>query len=566
MLEMIMTGFFSTKFSRKKNISFQIALPGLLLALISHAVLANGPFSSVDSMNMKYLNWYNLDPEDDTVQGASVDKTYREILHGLAPKKKVIVAVIDGGVDIDHSELEGKIWTNRNEIADNGIDDDHNGYVDDLHGWNFLGNPAGENIYFENFEYVRIYKKYDSLYKNIKSIHELPKEERNNYQCYLASRKKYQTELAKFETEKSYIDFFETAYNNTTRMVKNFLGKDTLVPEDLEDLHTDIDSIKKSVEFLSYVYNKGLTPESLKEYKQFNYNHLNKKLTLETNYRALLSDDPADIKDTDYGNSDIKGPSSYHGTFVSGIIAAIRDNGQGINGIAENVEIMVLRAVPDGDEYDKDIALAIRYAVDNGANIINMSFGKSFSPQKTFVDEALQYAGKNNVLVVHSAGNDANDIDKTVQYPTKAFNDGTVASNYITVGAATGKPDEYLVADFSNYGRENVDLFAPGVDIISLYPENKYNLASGTSFSGPVVSGIAALIWSYFPELAVSELKKIILQSALRFEKLRVYYPDDKGKRNKKTKFQHLSHTGGIVNAYRAMLLAEKTVKGKNAN
>jgi subtilisin family serine protease len=550
----------------RSNFSLHCALLCLLMSLISPAVLADEPFSSLDSMDMKQLNWYNLDPFTDTIQGASVDKTYREILSTLAPRKKIVVAVIDGGVDINHTDLEGKIWTNPDEIADNGIDDDHNGYVDDIHGWNFLGNPAGENIQYENYEYVRIFKKYDSLYRNIKSIRDLPKAERSNYRYYLASRKEYQTERMKFETEKSYIEFFESAYNNATRIVMDFLGKDTLVPADLDAINTEIDSVKKSANFLSYVYTQGLTPESLKEYKQYNNNHLNKKLNLEANYRAILSDDPADIRDTDYGNNDIKGPSSDHGTFVSGIIAASRDNGKGINGIAGNAEIMVLRAVPDGDEYDKDIALAIHYAVDNGANIINMSFGKSFSPQKKFVDEALQYAGRKNVLVVHSAGNDAYDIDETVQYPSKTFGDGTTASNYITVGATTGKLSEFLVAYFSNYGRENVDLFAPGVDIVSLYPDDKYNLASGTSFSGPVVSGVAAMIWSYYPELKASEIKDIILQSVTRFEKLKVYYPADEGKRNKKTKFRHLSRTGGIVNAYNAMQLAEKMTKGKTAN
>ncbi len=534
-----------------------------LMAMLSPAVLADEPVSSVDSMDVKQINWYNLDPVADTVQGASVDKTYREILHGLVPRKKVIVAVIDGGVDIQHTELEGKIWTNPDEIADNSIDDDSNGYVDDLHGWNFLGNPAGENIHYENYEYVRIYRKYDSLYKDIKSIYNLPRAERSNYRYYLASRKKYEAERTKFETEKSHIDFFEFAYNNAAQTVMRYLGKETLVQADLDAIHTDIDSVKKSVAFLSYIYSKGLTPESLKEYKQHNFNYLTKKLNPETNYRAILSDDPSDIKDTDYGNNNIKGPSSDHGTFVSGIIAASRDNSKGINGIAVNTEIMVLRAIPDGDEYDKDVALAIRYAVDNGADIINMSFGKSFSPQKKFVDEALQYAGRNNVLVVHSAGNDAYNIDETMQYPSKTFSDGTKASNYITVGATKSKLDEFFIADFSNYGRENVDLFAPGVDIVSLYPENKYNLASGTSFSGPVVSGVAAMIWSYYPDLQASEIKDIILHSVTRFEKFKVYYPDDEGKRNKKTKFRHLSRTGGIVNAYNAMQLAEKIANEK---
>jgi subtilisin family serine protease len=521
------------------------------------------PFSSVDSINDKILNWYNLDPVADKIQGAAVDKTYNEILRTRVPLKKIVVAVIDDGVDIHHSDLLGRIWKNEDEIPDNGVDDDQNGYIDDLHGWNFLGNPSGENVHYENYEYVRIYKKYDSLYRDIKSIHDVTPAEQNDYKYYLASRKKYEAELKKTEEEKGYIDFFENAFDEATTAVKTFLGKDTLTWSDLDSLTTNIDSIQNSITILSYLYSNGLTPEALSDYRQHNSDLLNKKLNPGMNYRAILSDDPADILDTDYGNNDVKGPTSDHGTFVSGIIAATRDNGEGINGIAGNAEIMVLRAVPDGDEYDKDIALAIRYAVDNGANIINMSFGKSFSPHKKFVDEALQYAGVNNVLVVHSAGNDANNIDETEQYPSKAFSDGTVAPNYLTVGATTAKRDDFFVADFSNYGRKNVDLFAPGVDIVSLYPDNKYNSGSGTSFSSPVVSGVAALVWSYYPELKASEIKEILLQSVTRYEKLKVYYPTDEGKKNKMVKFKHLSQTGGTVNAYNAMQLAEKIVKGR---
>ena len=521
-------------------------------------IQADEPFSSVDSIHIKQLNWYNLDPVTDTVMGASVDRTYREILNTRIPGKKIIVAVIDGGVDIHHSDLEGKIWTNYDEIPDNGVDDDQNGYADDLHGWNFLGNAAGENIQFENYEYVRIFKKYDSVFNQVKSINDLPDEDKSNYIYYLDSKKKYQAELKKFETEKNYIEFFENAFAKATQTVKVYLGKDTLILADLDTITTGIDSVKKSINFLIYAYSNGLTPEALKDFKEYNNDHLNKKLNPDMNYRALLSDDPADIQDTDYGNNDVKGPSSEHGTLVSGIIAAARDNGKGINGIAGNVEIMVLRAVPDGDEYDKDIALAIRYAVDNGANIINMSFGKSFSPQKKFVDEALKYAGKNNVLVIHSAGNDAYNIDKTMQYPSKALIDGTIASNYITVGAISGKLNEFFVADFSNYGRKNVDLFAPGVDIVSLYPENKYNSASGTSFSGPVVTGVAALLWSYYPDLNASDVKDILLKSVNPIKKQKVYYPTDENKPKKKTKLKRLSTTGGIVNAYNAMQLAGK--------
>lgn len=551
---------------RKVYIASYIVLLIALRFFFIQNLFAEGPFSSIDSFDTQKVNWYNLDPVKDLVQGASIDRTYREILSELTPAKKIIIAVIDGGVDIDHIDLKGKIWANTDEIPGNGIDDDKNGYIDDIHGWNFLGNASGENIRYENYEYVRIVRKYDSIFSNISSINELPRSEWENYRTYIASREKYEAELKKHETEKGYIDFFEKAYYKATATLTSYLGTDTLLPADLERITSTADSIKLAKDFMIYVFNNNITLKELNDFKQYNSDYLDKKLNRNINFRAVISDDPADIMDTGYGNNDIKGPSPEHGTFVAGIIAANRNNGEGIDGIAENVEIMVLRAVPDGDEYDKDIALAIRYAVDNGANIINMSFGKSFSPQKKFVDEALKHAVNNNVLLIHSAGNDAYNIDENMQYPTRIYIDGSEAPNYITVGATSNILNEQFVAGFSNFGQKNVDLFAPGVDIVSLYPGNKYNSASGTSFSGPVVSGIAALIWSYFPQLNASEIKDIILQSVNRPEKLRVYCPSEKGKQTKKVRFTRLSRTGGIVNAYNAILLAGKVVAQKQQN
>ncbi len=552
---------------RRKNFLASYVL--LLIALkfiFCHNLFAEGPFSSVDSFNTKKINWYNLDPDKDSVQGASIDRTYREILSEMTPAKKIIVAVIDGGVDINHIDLKGKIWVNTGEIPGNGIDDDQNGYIDDIHGWNFLGNASGENIRYENYEYVRIVRKYDSLFSKITSINELPRSEWENYRNYIASKERYEAELKKHETEKSYIDFFEKAYRKATATLMNYLGTDTLLQSDLERITSNADSVRLAKEFMTYVFDNNLTLKELNDFRQYNSDYLDKKLNKDINFRAVISDDPADILDTDYGNNDVKGPSPEHGTFVAGIIAAIRNNGEGINGIAENVEIMVLRAVPDGDEYDKDIALAIRYAVDNGANIINMSFGKSFSPQKKFVDEAMKHAMKNNVLLIHSAGNDSRNIDENVQYPTRKYIDGSEAPNYITVGATSDIRNEHFVAGFSNFGEKNVDLFAPGVDIVSLYPGNKYNSASGTSFSGPVVSGVAALIWSYFPQLNACEIKDIILQTVTKPGKLRVYYPAERENQTRKVRFSRLSQTGGIVNAYNAMLLAGKVAYQKQQN
>jgi subtilisin family serine protease len=322
--------FMNKRYSSYLYTAFLIALAFLPL----QSAFTDEPFSSVDSINDKVLNWYNLDPVTDHIQGASVDRTYNEILRTRVPLKKIVVAVIDGGVDIHHSDLQGKIWKNEDEIPDNGLDDDHNGYTDDRYGWNYLGNRAGENVQYENYEYVRIYKKYDSLYRDIKSIREVSPAGQNDYKYYLASRKRYQEELKKTKEEKGYIDFFENAFDEATCAVKTYLGKDTLTRSDLDTLETGIDSVQNSVTILSYLYSNGLTPEALRDYRQHNSDLLNKNLNPAMNYRAIVSDDPTDILDTDYGNNDVKGPTPEHWTFVSGIIAALRDNGEGINGIA----------------------------------------------------------------------------------------------------------------------------------------------------------------------------------------------------------------------------------------
>lgn len=226
---------------------------------------------------------------------------------------------------------------------------------------------------------------------------------------------------------------------------------------------------------------------------------------------------------------------------------------------------MVIRAVPDGDERDKDVANAIIYAVDNGARIINMSFGKGHSPNKEAVDKAIQYAESKDVLLIHAAGNASLDIDETDQFPMKYYGNDKkqAAGNWITVGASDRESGKGLVAEFSNYGNKNVDVFAPGVAVYSTVPEGDYKENSGTSMAAPVVAGVAALVLNYFPALSATELREIILKSATRkYGKSRVYVPGKK-EDEQKTKFKKLSNTGGIVNAYTAMKYAEKIYKKK---
>jgi len=514
------------------------------------------PVSSVDSLQAEMLNWQHRDPQLDQIAGTSVERAWKELLPLKKAAQTVVVAIIDSGVDIDHEDLEGTIWVNEDEIPGNGIDDDNNGYIDDIHGWNFLGTRDGKNIEFENYEYARIVRKYKDEFGHVANEAELPEDLRDDYRLYRRSLKKFTSEWERLEAERMSLQIFEERLAYAESKIAESLGKKDYTLSELMKLNSTDEEVNNARFFLLSIYQRGFSKDALAELKEYVDANLNKRLNLSYNPRALINDDPEDITDRNYGNNDVKGPNPSHGTFVAGIIAARRDNNIGIDGIADNVKLMILRAVPDGDEYDKDVALAIRYAVDNGANIINMSFGKNFSPQKEFVDEAIRYAVENNVLIVHAAGNDAVNIDKHIHYPTPRLGSKEKAASVITVGAATMYLDRRLPGDFSNYGREHVDLFAPGVDMISLYPGNKYNLGSGTSFSSPVVAGIAALVWSRHPELTALQLKELLLETAQKYSNQKVYLPAESEKR-KTVRFKKLSNTGGLINAWEALKKAE---------
>jgi cell wall-associated protease len=432
------------------------------------------------------LNWYNKDGA-----GMQTDKAY-----GLLKKKKsesVVVAVIDSGVDIEHEDLQGKIWVNTKEIPNNKIDDDKNGYVDDIHGWNFLGNSKGENLDAARLEKTRIFAKLMDKYEGIDP-----------------ATIKSDAEFELYQNVKNEIESERAQYEPYLEMVKS-----------------------------------GALDEETKKYiiDQLDYN-------LNVNYddRALIGDNPDDFTDTNYGNSDVEGPDALHGTHVSGIIAAIRGNNKGGDGVADNVKIMSLRAVPNGDEQDKDIALAIRYAVDNGAKVINMSFGKAYSPHQEKVFEAFQYADSKGVLLVHAAGNDAKDIDIEPNYPTSLYSfQEAPLDHFLTIGAST-KDKEELVASFSNFGQTRVDVFAPGFEIYNSVPQSDYKNLQGTSMAAPMVSGVAAMLKSYFPTLSMKEIKDVMLSTSTKYNV---------------QEFATKSVTGGVVNVYNAVKACQKLESSK---
>ena len=527
----------------------------LLLLLVAH--LAQGQLADT-SLAVPY-DWFLRDPEQDHVQGVSAERTYETLLKGL-PSRTVIVAVVDTGVDIDHEDLQRVIWTNPGEIANNGIDDDKNGYIDDVHGWNFIGGKNGsvkDDTGELTREYVRLKKKFGTLGED-----SIPKKQKSEFAEYQKVKDKFEKLKAKNTQE---YEFYNNLYVNIASSVdtlKVLLKTDNLTPEGLEQFSTDEPTLLFAKGFVLNIF-KNIGPEgSLNDFvsqvkEAADYFGVIEKFTFNETYnpREVIGDNPLDVNERYYGNNDVKGPDPLHGSHVAGIIAADRKNNLGIKGIADNVKIMPVRMLPSsGDERDKDVANAIRYATDNGAQIINMSFGKSFSPEKEAVDKAVRYAEQKGVLMVHASGNDAEDNDVEKNFPVRTYIDSKEAKNWLEVGASSWGQDENLVASFSNYGKKSVDLFAPGVQIYSTTSNNTYKNEDGTSMACPATTGVAALLMSYFPELTATQVKNILEKSTRKFGNLKVQKPGGKGS----IEFNQLSMTGGLVNAYTAVKMAQE--------
>ncbi|MCF6131414.1 S8 family peptidase [Flavobacterium wongokense] len=483
--------------------------------------------------------WSHLDLEKDSIPGMSVDKAYAELLKNKKGTK-VIVAVVDSGVDINQEDLKPFIWTNAKEIPNNGKDDDKNGFVDDVHGWNFLGNSNNENL-----EMTRLLKK--------------PDDGTETYKQALAD---YTVKLADANELKENVDILLKA----DKAVRDELKKDNYTLSEIKDMPSvkfDLYDAKRIM--LSYATQKGDSfHEDLQAYKDYVYDQLDYNLNKDFNPRKLVGDNPEDINDKKYGNNVVYSKDrkdSLHGTHVAGIIAQGRNNGIGGDGVADNVVIMPVRAVPNGDEYDKDIALAIRYAVDNGAKVINGSFGKDFSPHAQWVYDAIKYAASKDVLIVHAAGNDAKNIDTEPNFPTDDVDGKEIADNVLTVGALNYQYGEKVIATFSNYGKRNVDVYAPGVKIYATIPGNKYKYLQGTSMASPNAAGVAALIREYYPNLKAAQVKQILMKSGTPLD-LEVLVDE----KRIKIPFSEASISGKIVNAYNALKMAEEMSNSLKSN
>ncbi|WP_341836335.1 S8 family peptidase [Chitinophaga pollutisoli] len=512
-------------------------------------------------------NWQLLSYEADSVYGIGVEKAYRELLKGKTGKT-VIVAVIDSGVDTTHEDLRSILWRNPNEIPGNNIDDDGNGYVDDIYGWNFLGAKDGSSVKEDSDEATREFYRYKRLYGDPDSALQ-PGTKEYAYWARLKDRSQKPSTQAK--TDYKMMLKVQENLLKCESVLSEYLKTNNFTKEQLDTLRNGDSDVMFARGFalrlLSSTGEEGMTYQALKNDLGEYIKELKKKAEVTgtepvDKRTTIVGDNINDINDRYYGNNDVQGQFAFHGTHVSGIIGAVRNNDAGMDGVADNVRIMTVKVVPEGDERDKDVALGIRYAVDNGAQIINMSFGKGFSPQKQWVDDAIRYAQEKGVLLVHAAGNDGANNDETENYPKDTFEDGKEADNMITVGASSNGRVGSKIAGFSNYGKKEVDVFAPGVQIYSTVPGgDKYGSASGTSMASPVVAGLAAMILSYYPDLSARQLKQIIEKSATPLpDGQKVNKP---GAKDEEIDFSELSKSGGMVNAYEALKLAAKT-KGEN--
>jgi subtilisin family serine protease len=489
-------------------------------------------------------DWHLLDPTADGVAGAGARRALRELLGTTTPKRQVTVAVIDGGVDTTHSALRSALVLNARETPANGKDDDGNGYVDDARGWNFIGGATG-NIGSDRLELTRLVAT--CRLNGNKSMVSTP--------CAELERV-FARERAEAERQWDGIRGVLTQYDTDLLTIAKDLGisKSAITDAAIGKLAPKTEAGRAALGRVQSFAQRGLTPSTARGARKQLEGQLNFGLNLQFDGRAVVGDTPA--MGRQYGNADVTGPDASHGTAVASVIGAVSGD-SGFVGVAPGVRLLPVRVVPDGDEYDKDVANGIRYAVDAGAQIINMSFGKAYSPGKALVDSAVQYAVSRGVLLVHASGNESADIDAVPTYPSAAFAGTPVgrAATWIDVGASSWRADANLPAEFSNYGRTMVDLFAPGVSVFSAAPENGFAREDGTSIAAPVVSGVAALLMTYFPQLTAADVKRILMASVTRYPDLMVSKPGGDGAR---VAFSTLSVSGGIVNAFEAVRMAQR--------
>jgi subtilisin family serine protease len=484
-------------------------------------------------------DWQLRDPATDNIPGTGAARALRELLNNAAPKRRVMVAVIDGGVDTAHAGIRASLWTNPGERPNNRADDDGNGYADDVRGWNFIGGADGRNVDHERLEITRLVAACRSGQASPIAV-----------ACPVLT--------ARFDSTRAEATQLQTQYAGIGQMLDASVASlatalnvpaDSVTVARVTALRPTNATVQRARSQFLLLNSNGITPSILKRARDAMDDRVKYELNPDFDPRPIVGDAPSTGRR--YGNPDVTGPDPSHGSHVAGIIAGAPGD-SGAVGIAPGTTVLAVRAIPNGDERDKDVANAIRYAVDRGAQIINMSFGKGYSPQKATVDSAVRYAESKGVLMVHAAGNDGEDADVNPSYPVADYEGSGRASTWLEVGASSWKLDQ-LAAPFSNYGKKRVDLFAPGVDILSLAPGGGYVREDGTSMAAPVVSGVAALLMAHFPTLTAADVKRILLETVTPYADRQVPRPGGEDR----VPFASLSATGGVVNAYAAVKKAQ---------
>ena len=501
--------------------------------------------------------WHWKDLAKDGVHGVSLTEAHQKLTALKLTPTPIVIAVLDGGIDTSHPQIKPFLWKNAKEIPGNQLDDDKNGYVDDYYGWNFLGNAHGVNINKAAAEKSRVYHRYKKEFNQAAlDSSQWNQEKKKTYLTW----KQAAAEMIFSEEDAANLSFIKMAKNAVLKM-------GAVLIKEIEDTNFTAEQLEPFQPMgkiaadtkISYLR----TLQALGIDKSMGYstilNDLNDYIAGKEQSSLALENEPEDLrktiiqdqydnfKDQFYGNMDIMGPNARHGTHVAGLAIGITDTAA--TSFKTPIRIMGLRVVPDGDEYDKDIALGIRYAVNNGAKVINMSFGKSFSPEQAWVDSAIRYALSKDVLIIHSAGNESYDLNLKTVYPSPystLFKDK--AANMLTVGASSDPLiGESLLTDFSNYGNQVVDLLSPGYKIYSSLPSPRFGFQNGTSMSAPIVSHIAGLVRAYFPKLTAVEVKNILLQSCWK--------PNDPNsqfaipQKEQTSTLSNIAAEGGIINA-----------------
>lgn len=529
----------------------KVLLAAVFLAGFNSAFAQEAQAKSVDPKEDKDLmTWYHKDFGTTKVYGINTENAYKYLeSKGLKPKT-VVVGVLDSGVQIDHPGLIKNIWTNPNEVPNNGKDDDGNGYIDDVHGWNFIGGKNGD-VDIDNMEVTRIVAKYKSIFegddsaKNKANQAKMPEE----FAMYMKSKELFTKKSV--EAKQSLQQY--TMINDLIPNMIKLLGGKSVTSENIAAIKAPTE--QKDAIALNILTQVAQSPEfkgkssadfetAMKKEMKGAIDHFTpaaKQYDLSYDTRAeIVGDNYDDYNQKNYGNNDYQGPDAEHGTHVAGIIAGLPQGKEIQYGVASKVaKIMSVRTVPNGDERDKDVANAIRYAVDNGAKVLNMSFGKPVSPGKNVVWDAFKYAEDKGVLLVKAAGNENEDVAEHLAYPTNFKNitdDKPFVNNVIVVGASTNRNSE-LRASFSNFNKKMVNVFAPGEEIYSTVPTSTYEYLQGTSMASPVVAGAAAVLLAYMPNLKPNQIIEALVKSS---------------NASTENQFGDLSQAGGVIDLKKA--------------